>query len=103
MSNMLHILGASLAQATGKQEILCRGLLRLSVLDSVEHLRQSSDLKQVMAHMQTMTYQDWKAFVEGAVLSQRLENIGVSRPADVVAQLKQTLADAQSLLTMSAR
>ena len=103
MSNMLYVLGASLAQATGKSEILCRGLLRLSVLDSVEHLRQTSDLNQVMDYMRTMSYQDWKTFVEGAVLSQRLANIGVARPADIVGQLRQTLADAQSLLTMAAR
>jgi len=103
MSSMLHVLGASLAQATGKEESICRGLIRLSIMDSVEYLRQSSDFAQVAAHMQTMAYQDWKAVLEGAVLAQRLANIGITEPAGVVARLKQTLVEKQSLLTMAAR
>ena len=103
MSNMmLYVLGESLAQATGKNETLCRGLLRLTVMDSVEPLRQTPDPNQAMAYMKTMAFEDWKAIIEGAVLSQRLANIRVAKPDDVVARLRQTLVEKQSLLTMTA-
>jgi hypothetical protein len=102
MSNMLYILGASLAQTTGKEEGICRGMLCLSVMDSVKHLQQTSDITQVLAHMQTMTYQDWKAIIEGTALLQRVASIGITRPVDVIARLKQTLVEKQSLLTMAA-
>ena len=103
MSNMLSILGSSLAQATGKEEGICRGLLRLSIQDSVEYLQETTDLAQVAAHIQTMTYQDWKNIIEGGVLAQRLANMGIAEPGDIVTGLKQTLAEKQSLLTMTAQ
>ena len=52
--------------------------------------------------MKKMTYQDWKAVIEGPVLSQCLASIGIKDVAPVVAQLKQTLVEQQSLLTMTA-
>ena len=101
MSNMLYILGERLAQVIGKQELSCRGLLRYAVIDSVERLREAS-LSEIMAYMKTMNYEDWKATVEADALADRLVSIGIKNPAEVVAQLKQTLIEKQSLLTVSA-
>ena len=102
MSNMFYSLGATLAQAISREEMVGRGVLRLSIMDSVEKLQQMTDVTQATAHIQTMNYQDWKAVLEGPVLSQRLMNLGITEPSVVVARLKQTLADQQSLLTMTA-
>jgi hypothetical protein len=102
MSNMFYSLGATLAQAISREDMVGRGVLRLSIMDSVEKLQQMTDVTQATAHIQTMNYQDWKAVLEGPVLSQRLMNLGITEPSVVVARLKQTLADQQSLLTMTA-
>ncbi len=106
MSDMLYSLGASMAQAIGEEERICRGLLRLTVMDSVDRLRQMSDSPQVttqtIAYMKKMTYSDWRAILEEPGLCQRLANIGIKEPASVVAQLKQTLVEQQSLFTMTA-
>lgn len=105
MSNMLSTLGASLSQATGKDEILCRGVLRMTIINSVEHLRQMTDPIQTtietVAHITKMTYDDWKAIIEGSALPRNLANIGVKEPNVVVTRLKQALIDQQSLLTMT--
>lgn len=101
--NMLYVLGASLAQAISKDETICRGIVRLAVTDSVPHLRQTSDPSQASAYIKTMAYEDWKAIVEGPVLFQRLTNLGIKDPAGIVARLRQTLVEKQSLLTMLAR
>jgi hypothetical protein len=105
-SNMLYILGASLAQAIGEEEIVCRGVLRLTITSSVEQLRQMSDpgqaLTETIAYMKKMTYQDWKAIVEGPALSQSLANIGIKDSPTIAARLRQTLIEQQSLFTMTA-
>ncbi len=106
MSNMLYILGASLAQALGKDEILCRGVLRMTIINNVRHLRQLTDPVQStaasMAYITKMTYQDWKALIEGPALSQNLANIGIKDTSHLSARLMQTLVEQQSLFTMSA-
>ncbi len=58
MSKMIESLGTTLAQMIGKEAIACRGLLRLAIIDSAEHLRQTSDYSQTMAHIKMMGYQD---------------------------------------------
>lgn len=102
MSKMIESLGTTLAQTIGKEAIACRGLLRLAIIDSAEHLRQTSDYSQTMAHIKMMGYQDWKDIVEGPALVQRLKGVGITDPAPVVARLRQTLIEQQSLFTMSA-
>ena len=107
MSNMLYILGGSLAQAIGKDEILCRGVLRMTVINSAEHLRQMTDpaktTTETAAYLTKMTYQDWKIIIEGPALSRILANIGIKDTSKVTAQLMQTLVEQQSLFTMAAR
>ncbi|MBN2005722.1 MAG: hypothetical protein JXA21_20365 [Anaerolineae bacterium] len=102
MSKMIDSLGVSLAQAIGKEEMICRGLLRLTIMDSVDHLRRTSDYGQTMAYIRTMSYQDWKNILEGPALSQRLRSVGIREPSVIVDRLKQTLVEQQSLLTMAA-
>ena len=53
--------------------------------------------------MKAMTYADWQVAIESQALSSRLAAIRVKEPATVIAQLKQTLVEKQSLLTLSAR
>ncbi len=107
MSNMLYILGTSLAQVTGKDEILCRGVLRMTVINSVEHLRQLTDpvkaTTETTAYLTKMNYQDWKAIIEGQAFSRNLANIGVKETSTPTARLMQTLIEQQSLFTMTAR
>lgn len=107
MSNMLYILGASLAQAIGKDEVLCRGVLRMTVINSAEHLRQISDPLQATtettAYLIKMTYQDWKAIIEGPALSRNLANLGIKGSSTLTALLLETLVEQQSLFTMAAR
>jgi hypothetical protein len=106
VSNMLQILAASLAQAIGEEEIVCRGVLRLTITSSVEQLRQISDPGQVttqaIAYTKRMTYQDWKAIIESSALSQSLANIGVTDSSTIAARLMKTLIEQQSLFTMAA-
>lgn len=102
MSNIFYSLGAALAHSIGREEMIGRGLLRLCIMDREEQLRQVSGGIQSTDYIQTMNYEDWKAVLEGAVLSQRLANIGVSEPTVVVDRLKQVLVDQQSLLTLTA-
>ena len=102
MSNMLHILGAQLGQVIGKQEGICRGMLRITITDNVKTLN-SADPRQILAYINTMTYDDWKMVLESPVMSQRLTAIGIKDPAAVVSQLKRTLVNKQSLLTISMR
>lgn len=103
---MFYTLGASLAQAIGEDEILCRGVLRMTIINSVQHLRKMTDPLQstteTIAYMKKMTYQDWKAIIEGPVLSQNLTNIGIKETSTVKARLMQTLVEQQSLFTMAA-
>jgi hypothetical protein len=107
VSDMLQVLAASMAQTIGEEEIVCRGMLRLTITSSVEQLRQITDPGQVttqaIAYIKKMTYQDWKAVIEGPALSQNLANIGIADSATVAARLRQTLVEQQSLFTMTAR
>jgi hypothetical protein len=107
VSNMLYTLSASLAQAMGKDEILCRGMLRMTIIGSANHLQQITDPVQSMtetaAYIARMTYQDWKAIIEGRALSRNLTMIGIKETSAVTAQLMQTLVEQQSLFTMAAR
>src|SRR5512135_1861118 len=104
---MLYTLGTSLAQAIGKDEILCRGVLRMTIINSVQHLRQMNDpiqtTTETVAYITKMTYQDWKAIIEGPALSRNLANIGIKETSAVTARLMQTLVEQQSLFTMTAR
>ena len=107
MSNMLYTLGASLAQVIDKDEILCRGVLRMTVINSVEHLREMNDpLKtttETAAYLARMTYQDWKAIIEGAALPKNLARLGIKETPTLATRLMQTLVEQQSLFTMAAR
>ena len=104
---MLYTLGASLAQATGKDEILCRGVLRMTIMNNVPRLREMRDPLQAMtettAYVARMTYQDWKAVVEGSALFQNLMLMGIKETSTVIARLSQVLVEQQSLFTMAAR
>jgi hypothetical protein len=106
VNNMLYLLGASLAQAIGEEEILCRGVLRLTVTSSVEQLRQLPDPSQAtsetIAYIKKMTYRDWKAVIEGPMLSQNLASVGIKDSSTVATRLMQTLVEQQSLFTMAA-
>ncbi len=106
MSNMFYTLGASLAQAIGEDEILCRAVLRRTVMQNVRHLRQMTDpLKasaETMTYMAKMTYQDWKALIASPLLAENLMSLGVKDPFAISARLQKTLVEQQSLLTMAA-
>lgn len=103
MSGMLHILGARLATEIEKDENVCRGMLRIAIADSVERLQKTMDHRTWMEHLNSMSFRDWEAVLQGGGLSQRLSNMGIKDSADVVAKLRRTLVEKQSLLTMSAR
>jgi hypothetical protein len=102
MSKMIDSLGVSLAQAIGKEEMVCRGLLRLTIMDSVAYPQKTSDYGQTMVYVKKMSYQDWKDIIEGPALARRLRSVGIKDPAAVVNVLRQTLVEQQSLLTMGA-
>jgi len=102
MSKMLDSLGMTLAQTIGKEAMVCRGLLRLTIADSAEQLWQTSDYGQIMSRTRMMSYQDWKDIIEGPALVQRLKGIGIQDPTIIVTELKQTLIEQQSLFTMMA-
>ena len=103
MSSMLNVLGASLAQTIDREETLCRGLLRLSIMDHLMSVHKMDKPAQHLAYLKTMSFSDWAGVLEGKALSQRLAALGIQNPTSVTVQLKQTLVDKQSLLTMSAR
>jgi hypothetical protein len=104
---MFQILGAGMAQEIGKDEILCRGVLRVAITNSVKHLQQISDpikaRNETIAHAARMTYQDWKTLIESPSFSQVLANIGIQETSALAARLMQTLVEQQSLFTMAAR
>jgi hypothetical protein len=107
VSNMFYILGASLAQAIGEDETLCRGVLRMSIMNSVQHLRQITDpvksTTETTAYIPMMVYRDWETIISGPAFSQTLTNIGIKETSTIRARLMQTLVEQQSLFTMSAR
>src|SRR5512145_1843123 len=102
MSNMLYILGSTLAGAIGQVATICRGLLRLTIMDKMDLMQKASAPSQIETHIKAMSYQDWKNILDGPIFMQRLANIGVKEPVGVVAQLKRILVEQQSLLTMTA-
>ncbi|MBK9923747.1 MAG: hypothetical protein IPP66_00515 [Anaerolineales bacterium] len=106
MSNMFHTLGASLAQEIGKDEVLCRGVLRMAVANSVKSLQRISDpvktMNETLTYITNMKYRDWKTLIEGPSLSQILTNIGVKDVTAVTDRLMETLVEQQSLFTMEA-
>jgi hypothetical protein len=102
INNILYILGARLAESIGRPEMSCRGLLRYALIDSVPDL-DMSNISQVMTYLNRMTYEDWRQLLESATLRQRLNTIGIRNPDEVIADLKATLVEHQSLLTISVR
>ncbi len=106
MSNMFHTLGASLSQEIGKDEVLCRGVLRMAVVNSVKSLQRTSDpikaMNETLNYIADMKYRDWKSVIEGPSLSQVLMNIGVKDMPAVIDRLLETLVEQQSLFTMEA-
>lgn len=102
MNNMLYILGARMAEVIGRPEMSCRGLLRYALIDSVADL-DMSDISQVMSYLNRMTYEDWRLLLESDTLRQRLSTIGMSEIDEVIAELRATLVEHQSLLTISVR
>ncbi len=106
MSNMLYTLSASLAQVTKTDEILCRGVLRMTVINSVKHLREITDpvkaTTESVDYITRMTYQDWKDILEGSALPRNLATVGIKETSSVAARLMQTLVEQQSLFTMAA-
>ncbi len=107
MTNMLYALSASLAQAIGQDELLCRGVLRMSIINSVQRLREINDpvraTTEAANYITKMTYQDWKAIIEGPALSRNLTVIGIKDAPAATARLLQALVEQQSLFTMTAR
>jgi hypothetical protein len=107
VSNMFYALGASLAQEIGKDEVLCRGILRRAVVNSVKHLQQISDpikaMNETLTHITNMTYRDWKTLIDGPALSLILTNIGIKDAPALTNRLMDTLIEQQSLFTMEAR
>lgn len=79
----------------------------MTVINSVEHLRQMSDpikaTTETKIHMAKMTYQEWKTLIEGPALSRNLTIMGIKDTSTVTARLMQTLVEQQSLFTMTAR
>lgn len=102
MSNMMLILGDRLAQLTGKQESICRGLLRLSIMDS-SPLAKITDGQKVLEYVNAMAYTDWRQVLDSEALLSRLKAVNVRDPESVIAKLKETLNIKQSLFTLSAR
>ena len=104
---MYDILCASLAQEIGKDEILCRGLLRIIITNNVQRLQQIDDpiksITETTSHASRMSYQEWKTIIENPRFSQTLSNVGIKEPSAVANHLLQTLVEQQSLFTMGAR
>ena len=75
--------------------MLCRGVLRMTIINSASHLRQITDPVEsttaIMTHMTKMTYQDWKTLIEGASFSRMLGRIGIKEASTITTELKQTL------------
>lgn len=106
MSNMFYTLSSSLAQATGHDEIICRGLLRITIINSTDHLQQITDpaksTTETITYMAKMTYQDWKSLIEGPDFSRVLVRLGIKETSSLKSRLMQTLVEQQSLFTMAA-
>jgi len=107
VSNMFQILCMSLAKEIGKDEILCRGLLRVIITNNVKRLQQITDpvraITETNSYTSRMSYQEWKTILESPGFSQTLSNVGISDSSAVTARLMQTLVEQQSLFTMEAR
>jgi len=107
VSNMFDILCVSLAQEIGKDEILCRGLLRIILTNNIKYLQQISDPIKVVtetnSYASRMTYQAWKTIIESPGFSQALSKFGIKESSTVTARLMLTLVEQQSLFTMAAR
>ncbi|MBN2117293.1 MAG: hypothetical protein JW730_12015 [Anaerolineales bacterium] len=78
----------------------------MTVKNSVQHLQQMSDPLQAttetMAYITKMTYQDWKALIEGPALARNLAMVGFKETTAITDRLMQTLVEQQSLFTMAA-
>jgi hypothetical protein len=107
VSNMFQILCVSLAKEIGKDEILCRGLLRVIITNNVRHLQQIADpvkaITDTASYASRMSYQEWKTILESRGFSQTLSSVGIKDASAVTARLMQTLVEQQSLFTMGAR
>ena len=97
MKKMHLILGKDLAERTGKNETVCRGLLRLAIQDQCGF----DDPALVEGYLKRMGFREWERVLNDANLAKRLANVGVQNSSDAIAQAKRTLVEKQSLFTMS--
>lgn len=103
MNNMLNILALDLAQISGLDGVICRGILRLTIMDITPGFENLQDFTLVFNHLAQMNYADWQRVLGHEVLIRRIKNMGVKNPADIIEKLKQSLVAKQSLLTLSTR
>ena len=97
MKKMHLILGKDLAERTGQNEIVCRGMLRLAIQDQCGF----DDPALVERYLEKMGFREWETVLNNANLARRLANVGVKNGSEALAQLKRTLVEKQSLFTMS--
>ncbi len=103
MGKMLSILGLALAHEIGKEEAMCRGLLRLIIIEIVEQAHSLPDPGKIQAYIDTMKFEDWETIFKDENFIRRLRNIGVKQPDRVAQYLQKTLIQNQSLIVLSAQ
>ncbi len=99
MKKMLFILGEEIAQLTGLQVTVCRGVMRLAA----EKACGSNDPMAIEAHIEKLGLAGWQNLLGDAELGQRLANMGVKNVPAVIKRAGQILVERQSLFTLAAR
>ena len=99
MKKMLYILGDEIANVTGIQATVCRGMMRLTA----EKVCDSINPMIIEAFIEKLDFFGWQNIINDPSFSQRLANMGIKNVPGVVAQAKRTLVERQSLFTLAAR
>ncbi len=102
MGKILSILGGALAHEIGKEEAMCRGLLRLTITEIAEQVKSLREPAEIQAYIESMKFEDWETLIKDENFIRRLRNIGVQQPDRVAQYLRETLIQNQSLIVLSA-
>ncbi len=103
MNKMLSVLGLALAKEIGKEEFICRGLLRLTIIEIAEQAEELLDPGKIQAYIDNMKFEDWESLFRDDKFTRRLKNMGVLHTDKIIQNMQKTLVQTQSLIVLSVR
>jgi|GEM_PF-2190673 len=97
--SLLNILGAALAKGTPKtKEMMIYGIRKI-----VGETIDTSDSKKIDAHIVSLGYEEWLAFLNDPEFYLYIKDVAIVNPRNALANAKQALIENQSLFTMQAK